>query len=243
MAEGRVLRHFHQRVAEKARDVTARAVVIVAFGDSVTQGFTSAGKIEAEAVYHRQLQTQLEQRYPHTTFNVINAGVAGHTATDSLARLDRDVIRYQPDLVLIAFGLNDAVTTADDPNLLSFKTAIETMISQLESDTSSDVILLTPNFMVSADNANIDSSERHYLEALLPVQTGGALATCAQAIREVAAALHIPLVDVHRAWDSFAEQGIDTNMLLANGLNHPNAEAHRLAARLLMELIEGAQRN
>ena len=84
-------------------------MLIVAFGDSVTQGYTKANTIEAKYVYHQRLKEQLENRYPLTTFSVINAGVAGFTAEGSLERLQRDVIRYQPDLVLIGFGLNDAV--------------------------------------------------------------------------------------------------------------------------------------
>ena len=39
------------------------------------------------------------------------------------------------------------------------------------------------------------------------------------------------------AWDDLARRGVDTTALLANGLNHPTAEAHRVPAELVMKLI------
>lgn len=235
-----VLRRFHKRIAEKARDVSASPVLIVAFGDSVTQGYTKANTIEPKHVYHQRLKEQLETRYPLTTFSVINAGVAGFTAEGSLGRLNRDVIRYQPDLVLIAFGLNDAVVLGKG-GLEHFQNALQTMIDNIRAQTESDIILLTPNFMVTEDNANIHSTERHYLAGLLPVQTEGVLALYAEIICQVATNNNLPLADVYQTWSELAAKGNDTNRMLANGLNHPTAEAQDIPAKLLFQLIVNAE--
>ena len=80
---------------------------MVAFGDSVTMGATAVGKLERAAVHHHRLKGMFEARCPNCTFSVTHAGVGGDAATASLSRIDRDV-RYQLDLVLVAFGLNDA---------------------------------------------------------------------------------------------------------------------------------------
>ena len=40
-------------------------------------------------------------------FQVINAGVSGNNTREALARFERDVLFYQPDLVIITFGGND----------------------------------------------------------------------------------------------------------------------------------------
>jgi acyl-CoA thioesterase I len=234
------LQRFHQRIAEKARDVSASPVLIVAFGDSVTQGYTSANTIEPKHVYHQRLKEQLESRYSLTTFSVINAGVAGFTAEGSLERLHRDVIRYQPDLVLIAFGLNDAVMLGKD-GLEQFQQALQNIVDSIHSQTEADIILLTPNFMVTADNANIHPTERHYLEGLLPIQTSGVLALYAEVIRKVAKDNNLPFVDVYQAWSDLAANGTDTNMMLANGLNHPTAEVHKIPADLIFQLIVNAE--
>jgi lysophospholipase L1-like esterase len=44
-------------------------------------------------------------------YTVINSGVSGDTAAGALERIDRDVLRFAPDLVIIAFGLNDSCLT------------------------------------------------------------------------------------------------------------------------------------
>jgi acyl-CoA thioesterase I len=234
------LERFHQRIAEKARDVSASPVLMVAFGDSVTQGFTKANTIEPKHVYHQRLKEQLELRYPLSTFSVINAGVAGFTAEGSLERLGPDVLRYQPDVTLIAFGLNEAVVLGKQ-GLERFQTALQIMIDRLRTETESDIILLTPNFMATADNANIHPAEHHYLADLLPIQTEGVLAMYADVIGNVAKLNDILLADVYQVWTDLAVQGTDTNTLLANGLNHPIAEAHKIPADLLFQRIVTAE--
>lgn len=230
------LKRLQLRIEEKAQDVSASPIIIVAFGDSVTQGFTRAGTIEPKVVYHQRLKEMLELAYPRTTFSVINAGVAGHTAAQSLARLERDVIRFQPDLTLIAFGLNDAARLGANGAGIFAKT-LQEMIKAIQQKTQSEIVLLTPNFMVTKDNPNIHPDERHYLEDLLPIQTGGMLQRYAETIRQLAQQYQLLLADVYQAWSALSAQGIDTDSMLANGLNHPDAEAHYMAAKLLCDLI------
>ena len=38
--------------------------------------------------------------------NVINAGIGGITAKDSVKRVDTQVLSHRPDLIIICFGLN-----------------------------------------------------------------------------------------------------------------------------------------
>ncbi len=234
------LERFHQRIAEKARDVSASPVLMVAFGDSVTQGYTKANTIEPKYVYHQRLKEQLEVRYPLTTFSVINSGVAGFTAEASLDRLQRDVIRYQPDLVLIGFGLNDAVVLGKD-GLEQFRASLQTIVDRLRAETESDLVLLTPNFMVTSDNSNIHPTERHYLAGLIPVQTEGVLGQYVDVIGKVAISNNLPLADVYQSWTDLAEKGTDTNIMLANGLNHPTVDAQKIPADLLFKLIVQAE--
>ena len=61
--------------------------------------------LRSSASYRCRLQIALEEFYRSTTFNAINAGESRDNVIGGLERLDRDVIRYQPDLVLVDFGL------------------------------------------------------------------------------------------------------------------------------------------
>ena len=69
---------------------------IICFGDSLTHGTgASRGKD-----YPSQLSKMISRP-------VINAGVPGDTTASALKRLERDVLSYSPDVVLITLGGND----------------------------------------------------------------------------------------------------------------------------------------
>ncbi|MEX6507351.1 arylesterase [Jiella sp. M17.18] len=78
------------------------ALQIVAFGDSLTQGY-GVGPGEA---FPEQLQAALRKDGYDVT--VANAGVSGDTTTGGLARLDWSV-PASADLVILELGANDAL--------------------------------------------------------------------------------------------------------------------------------------
>lgn len=70
---------------------------IVAFGDSYTEGTGASRDTAYPAVLSRALAVP-----------VLNAGVNGETAYEALPRLQRDVLRHEPAIVIIEFGVNEA---------------------------------------------------------------------------------------------------------------------------------------
>jgi lysophospholipase L1-like esterase len=74
-----------------------RGTVIVAFGDSLTEGVGGNGKGYPEIVAER------------IGLPIINAGISGDTTESALSRLERDVLSRNPDIVLVALGGNDAL--------------------------------------------------------------------------------------------------------------------------------------
>lgn len=74
---------------------------VVALGDSNTYGFG----LPSEAAYPALLEARL--RAQGVQARVWNAGINGQTVLQGLARLERDVFQRRPDVVLVAFGLND----------------------------------------------------------------------------------------------------------------------------------------
>lgn len=76
---------------------------IATLGDSCTYGEGSA-----TLSYPAMLQTLLEERAePPERIEVVNAGVAGATSGDALARLVARVLPLQPDVVTVYIGWND----------------------------------------------------------------------------------------------------------------------------------------
>jgi lysophospholipase L1-like esterase len=227
---------FHQRILEKAADRSRQPVLIVALGDSVTQGLAEPDRFLHDQVYHAHLKRLLEQRHPLCTFSVINAGADGQTAADGLARFDRDVAAHQPDLLLIAFGLNDAALGGLE-GVDQFARSLETLIERTRSQTDAEIVLLTPNMMLTRDNDAIPHRYRHFAHILLRVQTSGALAQYARRIREIAQFQQVAVADVYREWEILASRGIDTTTMLSNGLNHPNEEGHRHAGEAILSVL------
>ena len=76
--------------------------VLVCFGDSLTAGYgaTVPGMDDREHAYPAYLRRRLKTP-------VINAGVSGDTTFEALERIERDVLPWDPDMVIIEFGAND----------------------------------------------------------------------------------------------------------------------------------------
>ena len=234
------LERWQRRIAANARDYAAAPVLIVAFGDSVTQGYTAHATIDHDQVYHARLKRSFETTYPLTTFSVLNAGAAGHTVQDALMRLERDVIRHDPDLVIVAFGLNDAAR-GGLKGVPQFKTDLNRLLERVETGTEAQVLLVTPSFMLQQINGRVHPDELVYVTGLLPLQRDGVIAAYATAVRQVGQARHLPIADVYAAWERAALSGINTDEWLSNGLNHPTSDAHAITADLLFELITATQ--
>ena len=84
----------------------ASAGVIVAMGDSLTEGLG----VNMEDAYPAQLERKLQAEGYHYT--VINAGVSGETTSGALARVDW-VLTLKPKLVILATGGNDSLRAID----------------------------------------------------------------------------------------------------------------------------------
>ena len=76
---------------------------IVSLGDSYTVGYEVAGDKTFSSVLERQLNRHGYQ------VEVLNAGVSGHSTAEEYLYLKRELLKYDPDLVLVGFYGNDLV--------------------------------------------------------------------------------------------------------------------------------------
>ena len=76
---------------------------IVCLGDSNTFG----QDLPYAQTYPALLQDLLREKYPDLDAVAINVGICGDTSVQGLARLGRDALSYEPQVVVNAFGLND----------------------------------------------------------------------------------------------------------------------------------------
>ena len=181
---------------------------------------------DARESYIEKFREKLIDKYETTSVSVLNAGIAGDFLPSMIARSERDVIRYQPDLILINGSLNWDDAAMGDENV--YKTLLQQLVRTLKEKTEADIILLTPN----GDTPNTLFADLGFV--------GGEPTTWkrCEKIREVAKEENVCLADVRAVWDAAKEKGCPWEELLANKVNHPSVEGHEVYARVLMKLFE-----
>lgn len=226
--------------------------IIVALGDSVTAGHfeallpkdpedlrriyecylageepeTATEITDARESYVEKFRLALIDKYEQTSVSVINAGIAGDVLPMMFKRADRDVVRYDPDLVLINGSLNWLDSTMGDAT--AYKELLVRLVRKLKAETEADIVLLTPNG---------DLPNKLWESIGVPVITPTTNQRV-EMIRKVAWEEEVCLADVRAVWDQAGAVGIPWKILLANGVNHPSVEGHEVYAKVLMKLFE-----
>jgi lysophospholipase L1-like esterase len=113
---------------------------IVAIGDSMTDDLQGWFPI---------LQHVLELAVPEANFTFINSGVSYDTSTDVIKRLNRDMMDYEPDWVMVALGTFDVQRLHIAPertlvSLADFWENLNLIESAIEEVTENPPIWITP---------------------------------------------------------------------------------------------------
>ena len=218
-----------------------RNPLIIALGDSVTAGHFeprgnleeysaiidaggmpdfSAGEVtDARECYLEKFRSLLIDHFEQTSVSTINAGVAGDTILGMEKRLYRDVVRHQPDLVIINGSLNWGEDSGDSDD---YEAALRRVLAVIQEETKADIILMTPNMEKMPEMLRNPKSP-------LTQRVG--------IIRKLAEEKRCCLADAYLAWEKYEEAGYPVVELLANRGNHPSITGHEGFAKILMKLI------
>ena len=205
-------------------------ITIVAFGDSVTHGAVGLGEIDYESVYWNRLRKKINERRNYVPVNVINAGIGGITAKASLGRLDKQVLLHNPDLVIICFGLNDINGELDE-----YLSALREIFHRVQ-ESGADIIFMTPNTLNTYVAKETHESIRDYAVLMAEVQTSGKMDLFMAKATQLANEMSVPVCDCYAEWKKLSKTQ-DTTRLLANYINHPTRDMHKLFADKLFEMI------
>ena len=220
-----------KRIAEKL--FNENSVCIACLGDSVTHGYFAShdgmhSNTDYEAVYHNRLRQKLNLYFSGKSVSIINAGVGGDSAAQGLARLERDVLRCAPDLTVVCFGLNDVNGTLDE-----YTESLENIFAALRIH-GSEVIFMTPNML----NTRVTSPElAGYAAKTAEYQNSGKMDRFMEAALKTAEKSGAVICDCYGKWKQLYRLGVDTDLLLANHINHPVRELHTLFADSLFDTI------
>lgn len=204
---------------------------IVVFGDSVSHGAVN-GYHDYENVYWNLLKQKLHQFRDYMPINMINASIDGTTAKASLGRMEKQVFSHNPDLVIVCFGLNDVNGTLED-YLGALK---QIFVSCLHANC--DAIFLTPNMLNTYVADDTPSQYREYAWKTADMQNKGRMDDYIYSAIKLAEDMGIRVCDCYSKWKKLAETE-DITLLLANRINHPISDMHKLFANELYDMILG----
>lgn len=238
---------FLEKCGQKQRGLKANPpVTVVTFGDSVTQGCFECFKTEEggvqtvfdpQSAYGERLKKMLNTMYPSVQVNLINSGISGDSVIGGLERINRDVLRYSPDLVIVGYALNDASVFGRE-RIGEYEEKLRAIVKKIKT-AGAECILLTPNFNCTKTSCHIMNEELlvNISEGLSEIQNDGVLEDFADVIRKVAKEENAALCDVYREWKNAYSAGVDVTDLLSNHLNHPIREAHYFTAFMLLKTM------
>jgi acyl-CoA thioesterase I len=124
---------------------------ILAIGSSSTQGI---GASQPGHSYPAALEALLGARFPTRSIQVVNAGIGGETAPQTVVRLDAALAKDDYDLVIWQVGTNDAVDDVDPAN---FRAILKEGISATRQ-AAIPLILVDPQFYPGALHPNVYAS-------------------------------------------------------------------------------------
>lgn len=178
---------------------------IIAYGDSITAGGEAT---QPGLIYWQRWADALKQKYPHSEIGAVNGATGGDTTRNGLERLQAKVLDQQPDLVLVAFGMNDNNVPAFGVPLEEFKRNLGVIVDRIRAGTKAEVILVS----AFPPNPNWRFGSRE-------------MENYAVATGEVAREKQCAFADTYHDWIVRAARKKPED-LLGNDINHPNDFGH-----------------
>lgn len=205
----------HLRVSAKLAG--GQPVKIVCFGDSITGVYYHTG---GRRSWCDLLGIALTSIIPKAQIEMINAGTSGHDTNAGLKRMETDVLRHAPDLVVVMFGMNDVRSLTP----VVFRNNLRTMV-QRARDGGAEVMLMTPNAIGPDD----------------PVRPPARLDEYVKIVREVGRELELPVVDTYSIYAAIMATDTAAWQRLMSDTIHPNLRGHRIFAEAVARAITGTQ--
>ncbi|MFJ5368548.1 SGNH/GDSL hydrolase family protein [Bosea sp. CER48] len=125
-----------------AKIAQGQSLAILAIGSSSTEGIGASAK---DKTYPARLQALLGKAWPKSQIEIVNAGIGGETAPQTLARLKAALATRSYDLVIWQVGTNDAVTGGD---LDAFKAMVTDGIAMVR-EAGPALAILDPQYFPS----------------------------------------------------------------------------------------------
>jgi len=194
-------------------------ITLVVSGDSISEGYNASKFTKTppfQPAFPELTALQLERSYGSKA-TLHNLAVGGWSSAQGAADLDR-VLKLRPDLVVIAYGMNDV----NGRNPGGFKAVIKGMIDRIQRETPEAEVVLIATMTGNPDwFATPAEMFPAYRDALKSLEGPG-----------------VVLADLTAVWQRLLRRKRHFD-LTGNGVNHPNDYGHRVYAQTLLGLFVG----
>ncbi len=198
---------------------------VLFFGDSITQaGVQPDGFIV-------KMDSIIRQSHLSDSIELVGAGIGGNKVYDLYLRMEDDVMKQHPDVVVIYVGINDvwhkagSGTGTDADKFEKFYRAI---IKKLQ-DKNIKVIVCTPSVIGERnDNSNQQDGDLNYYSNV---------------IRGIAKDLSLPLCDLRKAFADYLKGNNPSNKekgILTADRVHLNPKGNLLVAAEMWKIIQNS---
>lgn len=193
-------------------------IKIVVLGDSISAGANASALGEGlpyQPAYPELLQLHLHERFRNAV-DLVNLSVGGKDSAWG-ASMVGEVVKAEPDLVIIAFGMNDS---AGRP-AAEFQRYIQETLDGIRKSLPDTEFILVATMTGNRDWITLKPELfPQYRDALAKLRGNG-----------------IALADLTTTWEGFLERKHDWDQT-GNGVNHPNDFGHRVYTQAISALLD-----
>lgn len=198
---------------------------ILFYGDSITTGCNASGTEMGGNVppymppFDKMICGYLNRRFG-CRVNGINTAVGGMDTRWGVNNLDERVIAHAPDLVLIAFGMNDAKTPVEE-----YREMISGMTNRIRSALpETEIMLVAPMLPNDEADENWYGNQQYFGAELKKIENGCDF---------------VAVADVTSMHKGILSTGKRYRDMTANNINHPNDFLVRLYAQVILTTLLG----
>ncbi|MEP7143048.1 MAG: GDSL-type esterase/lipase family protein [Ferruginibacter sp.] len=205
-----------------------KKIRIVFFGDSITQAGAQPNG------YILKLDSIIKQSHLPDSIELAGAGIGGNKVYDLYLRMEDDVLKKNPDIVVIYVGINDVwhkASSGTGTDADKFEKFYRAIIKRLQ-DKNIKVIVCTPSVIGERnDNSN---------------QQDGDLNQYSNIIRGIAKDLSLPVCDLRKAFSVYLKSNNPANAekgILTVDRVHLNGNGNLFVAGEMWKVIQEIIKN
>ncbi len=200
-----------------------RKVKILFFGDSITQAGVSPNG------YIVKMDSIIKQSHLSDSIELVGAGIGGNKVYDLYLRMEDDVMKQHPDVVMIYVGINDVwhkASSGTGTDADKFEKFYRAIIKKLQ-EKNIKVIVCTPSVIGERnDNSN---------------QQDGDLNNYSNIIRSIAKDMSLPVCDLRKAFADYLKINNPSNLekgILTSDRVHLNTKGNLFVAGEMWKVLQ-----